>query len=84
MFEVATTKVNEPKLWYFYLWTSKHIIGNKGSLKKLEQSVDSIQVKTTKGHTHIVQRKGDVNILTTFGIKKITDVLYVPRVTKNL
>jgi hypothetical protein len=53
-------------------------------LKKLEQSVDSIQVKTTKGHTHIVQRKGDVNILTTFGIKKITDVLYVPRVTKNL
>jgi hypothetical protein len=84
MFEVAIAKVDEPKSWYFYLWTSKHLIGNKGSLKKLEQSVDSIQVKTTRGHTHIVQRKCDVNLSTTFGIKKITDGLYVPRVTKNL
>jgi len=84
MFEVATAKIYEPKSWYFYLWTSKHIIGNKGSLKKLEQSVDSIRTKTTRGHIHIVQRKGDVNLSTTFGIKKITDVMYVPRVTKNL
>jgi hypothetical protein len=42
MFEVAVIEVDEPKSWYFYSWVSKHIIGNKGALKKLKQSIDSI------------------------------------------
>jgi hypothetical protein len=84
MFEVATIEVDEPKSWYFDSWASKHVIGNKSSLKKLKQFVDSIRVKIPKGHTYVVQGKGDVNLSSTFGIKKIIDVLYVLGVTKNL
>lgn len=40
--------------------------------------------QTTRGHTHFVQGKGDVNFWTIFGIKKITNIYYVPILTKNI
>jgi hypothetical protein len=84
MFEVAVIKVDKPKSWYFDSWASKHVIGNKSSIKKLKQFVDSIRVKIAKGHTHVVQGKGEVNLSSTFGIKKKIDVLYVLGITKNI
>jgi hypothetical protein len=42
MFEMVAVEVDEPKSWYFDSRTSKHVIGNKGSLKKLKHFVDSI------------------------------------------
>jgi hypothetical protein len=36
MFEVVAFEVDEPNSWYIDSRTSKHVIGNIGSLKKLK------------------------------------------------
>jgi len=36
MFEVVAFEVDELKSWYIDSRTSKHVAGNKGSLKKLK------------------------------------------------
>jgi hypothetical protein len=41
-------------------------------------------MKFVKGQTHIVKGKGKSKFVTFSRIKKIDEVLYVPRLTKNL
>jgi hypothetical protein len=41
-------------------------------------------MKFARGQTHIVKRKGKSKFVTSFRIKKIDEVLYVPNLTKNL
>jgi hypothetical protein len=41
-------------------------------------------VKFARGQTHIVKGKGTTKFVTSSGIKKINEVLYVPVLTKNL
>ncbi len=64
---------------------SKHVIRNKGCFKFLDCHNGPIFLRSTRRHAHLVEGKGDVYFQLDMGeIKNVTNVLYVPSLTKNL
>lgn len=69
--------------WYLDSGASRHVTGQKQLLSNIREENHS-KVSTAGGEKLNVLGKGSVNIPTSSGGIKFSDVLYVPEVTKNL
>jgi len=71
--------------WIVDFEASTRVTRNAKILDEVRKLVDQYNVKTANEQTHVVRGQGDVNFHFPNGkIKKINNVFYVPRLTKNL
>jgi hypothetical protein len=56
------------------LGASKHVVGENNSLHDFEKKVATCHVKSTKGQTHYVERKGKAMVVTFARINKVDEV----------
>ncbi|XP_077234703.1 uncharacterized protein LOC143876907 [Tasmannia lanceolata] len=69
--------------WYIDSGCSNHMTGNKGVFVKLEESLQS-EVRTGDDKRLSVRGSGDILVQTKKGVKRISNVFYVPGLKHNL
>ena len=73
---------NDP--WYMDSGATGHVTGNRINLQEIHPSTSSEGIMTAGGETHSVQGTGTSNVQTPAGSIKLTNVKYVPTLTKSL
>ncbi len=82
--EIENSK-NTSDIWYLNSGATKHVSRNKSSFKGLNFFVKIHNVKFIGGQIHDVHEKGKIKISSNFSkIKIISNVFYVPSLSKNL
>ena len=75
---------NEDTNWYFDSGATKHMTGDPNSIQNL-WAVENSNIKLARGHCcHQILGKWDVAFKYNDEIKKISNILYILGVTKNL
>ncbi|XP_077230202.1 uncharacterized protein LOC143863425 [Tasmannia lanceolata] len=69
--------------WYLDSGCSNHMTGNKGMFVKLDESLQS-EVQTGDDKRLSVMGSGDILVQTKNGVKRISNVFYVPGLKHNL
>ncbi|KAG0575114.1 hypothetical protein KC19_VG319600 [Ceratodon purpureus] len=70
--------------WYMDSGASRHVTRSPGHLKLITPSMERNLVTTADGERHLVGGSGDVNVQTDCGETKMTNVMYVPSLKRNL
>jgi hypothetical protein len=64
---------------------SRHVTGHRGSLDFVDHSSQhETNIQTADGGNHSIKGKGSIKLTTNEGAIKLTDVLYVPSLQRNL
>ncbi len=78
MFETFITSLeidlSNKASWYFDLGVSKHVVGENNSLNDFEKKITTCHVKSTRGQTHYVEKKGKAMVVTFAKVNKIDEV----------
>lgn len=86
--EVAFTEFQDSlynsEKWYMDSGTSRHVTGEKNHLVSVTSPVGKRTVTTADGERHAVGGSGDVNVKSDCGEIKMTNVMYVPSLKRNL
>ena len=70
--------------WYIYFDASKHIIGLKDWFSSLDNNANPVQVQLGNDTSHDIEGKGDVHVQLGKNNYQINEILYVPKIKKNL
>jgi hypothetical protein len=86
--EVAFTEFQESldtgEKWYMDSGASRHVTGERNHLDSVTSPVGRKTVTTADGECHAVGGTGDVNVKSDCGEIKMTNVMYVPSLKRNL
>lgn len=82
LFACYTIKNYSENIWYLDSGCSAHITGREDLFIEMDRSIQK-SIKMGDGRVHEAQGKGVVKV-NFFGITKISDVFYVPRLDANL
>ena len=70
--------------WYMDSGASRHVTGERNHLVSVTPPVGKKTVTTTDGERHAAGGSGDVNVKSDCGEIKMTNVMYVPSLKRNL